>query len=488
VLKSSWWLNLGIFLLILMPRLINLGAFTTFNEAAQIQQTFRFWQAIIRQDWFTFFTITAATAPWLHWLSGLGLAGYAGWQPTLSLIDLLVVVSPERVPWFWGQLMRWPIIVVNSLAMAWLFTLLRSGLGLRTALISIGLLAFDPILLGHTRLLSSSAMLAVLALLILLLLARAIDRSEGPLLTSALLTSALLLGLALATDQAAWLLVGIGLGVVGLRLSVIPSLLLRGYWLVIAGLIWFILWPAAWRSPLAAMSSFWPHNADLLSLFHHPTRLLFYTTPIVWVGLIFWLRYRRDFDRPGQFYGWLLLLYALAHVAWSQVWSLPSIAALLPALAGLAVLAGFGWQAWLNRRSEYVAQMALVSLIVVQLAWVLPYAPYYLTAVNPLLGGHRVAAQLFPLGQGEGLDQAGAWLNTQLDAVTGRVGSAESAALAPYFLGQLVPPTDPDLDYLVIYRPEQQRLALEGKGLELVHIVQLNGLAYVHIYRREAIR
>jgi hypothetical protein len=52
------------------------------------------------------------------------------------------------------------------------------------------------------------------------------------------------------------------------------------------------------------------------------------------------------------------------------------------------------------------------ALLLLQLATTLPYHPYYFTYFNPLTGGGPVAARLTRIGWGEGMDQAGAYLQS----------------------------------------------------------------------------
>ncbi len=87
--------------------------------------------------------------------------------------------------------------------------------------------------------------------------------------------------------------------------------------------------------------------------------------------------------------------------------------------------------------------------------------PYELAYYNPLLGGGPAAARLIPVGWGEGLEQAGAYITAQPDGNAQTVATWYRPALKPYISATLVPLGDllvPNMvGYAVLYIDQVQR-------------------------------
>jgi hypothetical protein len=147
------------------------------------------------------------------------------------------------------------------------------------------------------------------------------------------------------------------------------------------------------------------------------------------------------------------------------------------------------------RRGEIMTTLSAVTLLI-GLHW-LPYVhthPYEIAYYQPLLGGHRMAQHIFQLGFGEGLDQVAAYLNDRYD---GRptVASRYAQYLAPFYSGETIELTHGDRyediqsDYIAVYITELQRkespeLDTLLAGREPEHVVTVNGIEYVWLYRR----
>ncbi|NJN93043.1 MAG: hypothetical protein HC875_02605 [Anaerolineales bacterium] len=121
------------------------------------------------------------------------------------------------------------------------------------------------------------------------------------------------------------------------------------------------------------------------------------------------------------------------------------------------------WQNWLNvawlRR---LAAPLLAGLVILHLVFAILAAPYYLTYYNPLLGGVGQAAQQVPVGWGEGLEQAAAYLNRLPEAGSLTVSSWYSDIFNLYFAGQRTSFSDDgrgqlSADYVVFYINQWQR-------------------------------
>jgi hypothetical protein len=136
----------------------------------------------------------------------------------------------------------------------------------------------------------------------------------------------------------------------------------------------------------------------------------------------------------------------------------------IPPLLFLAAQ-GFGW-AWQNRQNfawlRRLAAPLLAGLVILHLIFAILAAPYYLTYYNPLLGGVGQAAQRVPVGWGEGLEQAAAYLNRLPEAELLAVSSWYSDLFQLYFAGQQTAFSDDGrgqlaADYVVFYINQWQR-------------------------------
>ena len=150
----------------------------------------------------------------------------------------------------------------------------------------------------------------------------------------------------------------------------------------------------------------------------------------------------------------------------------------------------------LSGRSAWA--FGLVVAAVLQAGSTLPHYPYYLTYYNPLVGGGRLAPQVYYVGWGEGLDQVARYLNQKPEVAQLEVSSWYHRELIPFFHGlayRLDSRGDTDLmpwhtaDYVVFYLNQVQRenpdLALVNyfRSLEPEHVVRLKGIDYAWIYR-----
>jgi hypothetical protein len=140
------------------------------------------------------------------------------------------------------------------------------------------------------------------------------------------------------------------------------------------------------------------------------------------------------------------------------------------------------------RLPHMVALVAAAQLAV--LAW---YRPYYLSYYNPLLGGGRVAQNVFLVGWGEGMDQVAAYLRTRQDIGGGQVLSALPPTLQPFLSVPVRNVSTLDhgpANYAVVYRESLQRGAYPEVYQRLqatvpLHTITIHGIDYAWIHQTQ---
>ena len=408
--------------------------------------------------------------------------------------------------------------VLTSLLLAWLYVLSRLLFGSWVARLALAFLTFEPFFLGYQRFITTDALasdLCAVALLLLLLHLRG-DGGRGTLLASGCV-----MGLAVVTKVPVLLaLPAVALWIVLIERGAWAGFEPRGWTRRAADLSTFaaallatvvLVWPALWVGPLEVAGRLLgdlrseaggrPHfflgglSRDPGPLYY-PLALAYRLSPILWAGLVLCLgaafipAARRRVANVGE-------LTALALLALGTLGALTLAGAtkfdryLLPTVPALALLSAAGW--------KQVARGAAAPLALAagQFLLLAPHFPYCLTYFNPLLGGPSAAQRVLMLGQGEGLDQAAAWLNRLPGVESMTAASGDAPAFAPYFKGRTLwipygegPTPGPwaHADWLVLYVTQFQlgipnaewirRFAAERPA----HTVRLHGIDYARIY------
>lgn len=535
---------LALFALALLPRVLTLDAFVTWDEPTWVFRSARFLEALRQARW-------ADTAQAGHpgvitmWAGALGVAVHSAADPVAAqaLADVLAAgeldvqdTTALRVLGEFLPLARLPVAVLTALTVAACYGLARRltrFVGrLPTALLAALLLAFDPFFTAHSRLLHVDALAAsFMTLSLFSLLAYLMDerRSRDAALSgfcaglavlskspAAFLVPFTLLvfgGYALAGVVQRWR----GLTAAGEGAVAFPwrGLLL---WGLAAALTLLAFWPALWSDPLRALrfvlgtagrhattphvNNFW--FGQVMRDPGLPFYLLafaFRLTPLTGLGLLAALPL---LTRRGPHRTLLLVLlgYVVLFVLALTVGAKKFDRYLLPAfpvldlVAAWGIVAGLRWLArWRNlgrRASRAVLAGGLALVVIVQAAGTLPHHPYYLTYYNPLLGGGRRAVQSITVGWGEGLDQAVRYLNQQPAAEELEVAAWGVAGIAPLLRGHVHVLNERSAvlaDYVVLNVGDVQFGSpyisdYHGRA-EPEYVVRLHGVEYAWVYRNE---
>ncbi|MFQ5614303.1 MAG: ArnT family glycosyltransferase [Anaerolineae bacterium] len=517
--------SLGLFVLALIPRALALQRFVTADEAKWVYRSAQFLAAFLGGDWAgTSVNLTPAVTT--TWLGSLGLAAYyALHQADLgsSLSSWLASLPPFRVDLEVLAATRWPVVLLTSGSVVVTYRLARRLFGPTIALIGAIFIALDPHALGLSRVLGHDAPVTVFTTWALLALLIAVGREPGwhsPVREPSLrwwAASGACAGLAFLSKAPALFLIPFALLLALVdawrhQSPLRPRLQHLALWGAAAWLVFVAIWPAAWVDPVgrplavannaflsatdedeAAEETFWevPDLGPGYYLVHGAFKL----SPLVLVGLALFIFVDRKFGErksSSQSPNLLsLIVFALLFAAFISLSDKRSPRYILPAFPALALVAAAGW----SRLAKQPRPRAVIWLILaLSLATALPYAPYYFTYFNPLLGGPMTAPRLVKLGWGEGLDQVGRWLDARPSAGTSRAGSYYASALAPFYRGDLSDPTATGLDYVVLYRKQRQGGApspafvryYEAQGA--LHTVRLNGIDYAQVFAGPALQ
>jgi hypothetical protein len=539
----------GLYIVALLPRLLDLGAFITWDELIWVHRSVHFSQAILSSDWAATFrtghpgviaTWLGALGMGLRWLL-IGAPSSTTWSALLQLpaldprdADALRQLAPLLVA------AKIPVALFSALTVVGFWALARQVMDPQIALWAGLLNALDPFFLSHSRvfhldaLLTSFMSLGLLSLLIHL---------HYPTQLRWLLLSALAGGLAALTKTPALFLLPVAsILLAAQRRGRVRAVLL---WAGIATATYVALWPAMWVAPLDTLRSVLEKAlgyasyaeetaqffrgtavADPGALFY-PVVFLFRSSPLALFGLLAALSLWWKGDDGKRRLWSALAAYALLYGIVMTLGAKKFDRYLLPLYLPLNLLAAMGWTrlSWAfagsaARRTgggqqvaadrwrlsplrhqppatghRRVALVGGVTLTLIQGLLVFPYHPHYLAWYNPLLGGLRQAVRVLPVGWGEGLQEAAAYLNAQPDAEKLTVASAGVPGMAPKFRGRTLPLTPSslaDADYVVIYVSDRQG------GLSPVddfiadavprYVVRLQGVEYAWVYSNESYR
>ena len=426
------------------------------------------------------------------------------------------------------------LLVVIAALLAW--RLWSPTVGLLAGL----LLALEPFLVAHGRILRTDALLAEL-MLVAVLAAVAFWSGRAGLWALGLCTAAT--GLALLTKTPALALLGaipaaalasslsrpspfgpepptpqppppcaVGALLAAPAVSPLPR---KGEGLGVGGssfLVWLAgsaavvvaLWPAMWVRPLRAIERTMVYTQekggspmDAGSYFlgipmadpgplYYAVALPLRLSPLILVGLLLWLLLRAPRARHGI---GLVLLVGLGLAAVLALLPKKADRYVLPAIPFLVVVAAAGIAAVTERWRACSAAGALGLVAAAETALLVMAWPYPLAAYNPLLGGASAAEEWISVGWGEGLDQLAPVLNQQPDGSYLTVSTPYPEVLQAQIAGRAVDLDAHDIaDYAVRYVAASQRhlssSALDDAlaGHQPVSRVEIAGLPYAELY------
>jgi 4-amino-4-deoxy-L-arabinose transferase-like glycosyltransferase len=537
---------LGVFLAILLPRIFELDKFVTIDEPEWIYQGGNFYYALGQRDFASTFRRNhpGVTAMWAGAVSfliefpeyrGLG-QGYISTAKMGAYLEAHEIESIDLL-----ETARVFIIVGTAFTLTIAFYYAWRLFGPLPAVTGVLFLAFDPFHIALTRVLHHDGTMSNMTFLAMLAFLSYFYRGRKPI---DLIISAGAAGISVLAKVYGlfnFLFAGLVILIIywqnhfskGERSF---SLFSKRY--LLPGLIWGVLgfgamvlfWPALWVDPLNTLDNLLAgafkyataanpayfmgssiREASWLTKYPHfyPVHFAWKSTPLVLIGLF--LLILASIKKVGiirqKEHRQIIQHLAIFAILFTISISLSTFKAARYQLAvypPLDLLAGLGWvgiMTWIYRRYNHIWKhlytgILVAVLVLIQAIGTLQHYPYYFTYMNPLLGGVDKGVEVVSVGWGEGLDQVGAYLETQPNPEDLSVMSVNAyGPLSFYFSGttiqmpegELTPEFLSNFDYVVIYilqwQYQYQKPLLDAvEQLEPEHTITLNGLEYARIY------
>lgn len=522
-------------------RLVPLGRYVTPDEPAWVYRAIRFADALAARTW-TAVPVTGHPGVMTMWLGTIGVAARKLLDPSGSAIHLdfcrhTAWLAPEngevfRHLAFFLSPGRIAVALVTTLGLSILYWLLTRLFDRRIALLTVGVLACDPFLIGHSGLLHTDALLATFSLLAL---AAGLNGLQNPRQVAWWALSGVFTGLALLTKTPALVLVPfitliIAIGNLRAAMhhqqlparpvpSVTPHVLFfvlhSSIFVVAAVATLFALYPALWNHPaetLRTLSAFVASHVEIAQrpIFFagrmaydpgwtfYPVVLLFRISPIVLIGLFVGLINLRRLPGDRRLALLLLLTFALGFGAMMSLGAKKHDRYLLPAIPPLtlacAISADWAIGRLIDRHTgrlngQHPTRLRFTNLRITnvriyesiplaQALLALAFFLHPLTYFNPLVGGPWTAAHMLSTDWGEGMGAAARWLNQLPDAQQFTVAVPSIPPFAALFEGRTLPLEQASLaDYLVL----DSRQPIYPLSHEPVHTVTLGLLPHATI-------
>jgi 4-amino-4-deoxy-L-arabinose transferase-like glycosyltransferase len=304
-------------------------------------------------------------------------------------------------------------------------------------------------------------------------------------------------------------------------------------WLFALALVYFLLWPAMWVKPGEVLNNVYGaalgfategQAIDTMAFEEssfgfdaggYLKSLIWRSTPLTWFALLLGsVAVVANRQKITSLQGWVtaatVLVFALVFLVMMSIAAyggkraphyILSIFVALDFIAGIGLVWFIGWlQA--RVRWQYFNLTVLAVFVVLQGLNAASVFPYYFNYFNQALGGSAKGVAAVGVGYGEALDQAAAYLAQKPGAEDTTVMSWYAQGSFSYFYpgetlnlwpggGWSKPKVErlEKADYLVIYYALQSRRNDPATLMEILrsvepeHIIWVNGVEYIHIYK-----
>lgn len=481
-LQCGFWALVALGLVL---RLIPINQYVTPDEPAWVYRSIRFADAVMARDW-TAIPVPGHPGVTTMWLGIMGITVQRWLAPVegathLDWIRRLAWLAPEngaafRHLAFFLPVGRIVVALVTTLGLIVLFILLMRLFDRRVAVATIGLLALDPFLIGHSGLVHTDALLSTFSILTLVTACSAL---QEPNKVAWAALSGLFLGLALLTKTSAVILIPFTLLILaisqlslsrtidlGHQIRHLPSII--GRWalmLSVTLLTCLSIYPALWHNPIETLNTVFSFTGKLVEIaprpvffagqmtydpgpIFYPVVFLFRISPVVLCGLALGLTVLHRLPPERRLISLLLLGYAVCFGVMISLGAKKHDRYLLPALSSLSIPAGLALSHFAVKtttthvpailRNRPIRDLTATLLLGAQLVLFLPFITHPLTFFNPLAGGPWLAARVLSPDWGEGMGAAARWLNQLPGAGQLTVAALSVPSFASLFEGHTV--------------------------------------------------
>lgn len=548
------FIYLLLIVLFLAPRLPKIGAFVTLDEPQWLSQGANFYYALGQREFdktvyeyqpavTTMWIITCAMLLYFPEYRGFG-QGYLDYEK--GLLDPFMIKHgyDPLVLLVYSRTLQVLVLLILFLV---LYYLLQKFIPKWVAAFILIFAMFDPFYLSQHRLMDHEGMVSIFVMISLVSMALYLFKDQKFIFLAIAGISAGFAQLSKSSSIAMlaalgvmllwWMIQKRGQGWGRILWSALKTF---GLWFLFLGVTYFVFWPGMWVAPGKMLYQVFGNafsyafqgarlkiteeldvsqfslNTRLSDIWEVMKILLYRTTPVTWIGVLFGfaLPFTRDPEtapRNKLFFTlfWINAIAFVLLIGVAQGRNSPHY--ILSSYLSLNLLAGLGWVhviQWLAVRFPLLKAGQVVILLAVLLTQVwsaLANYPYYFTYRNPILyaAGWYNEFPHFPYC--EGLELAAHYLAELPDAENTTVFSYYSRgcvsyyypgptiSFRPYYVdGQHAEDLLNNLrasQYLVVYYANQGQLPWYESFLRVMsdvepfHVIWLNGYEYVRIYK-----
>ncbi|MFN8521711.1 MAG: glycosyltransferase family 39 protein [Chloroflexota bacterium] len=515
--RATPWLGFAlVVVLAAVARWPGLDTYVTIDESRWVQRAGNFYALIQQRDYEDTFIIghPGVTTMWLAWV-GMGPERALAFSFREGQTD-----ATRREGYFDALIAsRQPFVAVAVIGLVLIVALAWRLVGPGGALVAGGLMALEPFLIAHARVVHLDSNLTVFTSLTLLCGLLFWRERRWPYLAA----SGVFGGLAFLTKAPSVFVLGFVplvflVSLLRPRRKAVSAWIETAGWLALWGglivAVCLVLWPSFRVSPVGTVvkmiqftervgggehdNFFWGVAREDPGPLFYPLALLYRLSPLTLIGLLLVPASWRQIRPEARLLLGVLGLYVLGFMLMMSTAPKKFDRYLLPVFPALAIVAGTAmfpvasrivWWTGLTRGMTLLA--LTVSMLALHAAPLLRVHPYHLAYYNPLLGGGAAAQRLILVGWGEGLDQVASYLNGQTTGLgESTVATSYHRVLQAQLQGSALPLDRIRMaDYVVPYVNTLQRGA-ERDVLEPImemqqpeYVVRLNGIEYARVYR-----
>ncbi len=467
-----------------VPRVIELDSFVAVDEPAWLTRGGNFYYALAQREFqntvyeyhpsvITMWYVASAVLVYFPEYRGLGQGYFDVDKDTFDPF----LLEHGKLPLTLLYISRLFQVIVISLFVMLAYYFLSRLIGEKKAFLVTALTSSAPFFLGHSRLLSHEAMVAIFALASIFGMMAYLEseRKWYYLLLSA--AAAALAQLTKSSAMAMFPVIGLMLAVSvfekmkerGFKSALLDHLKIFVIWFVLMALVYFIIWPGMWVAPGKmfyevygnAFSYAFQGSRLQVTQQLQPSRFTIDTvgetaamyfmsvlesgTLITWVGILLAIAslFLRDKNAPSSIekkvFIYLFATAAMFILLFSVAQGLNYRHYIMATHLSVAAIAGLGWAIWLGwlgskwetgNRLGFQAGIA-VLLAILQLVEALPFYPYYYTYYNPLYTAMTGQAPIS--NYGEGIELAAKYLAQKPDSQSLKAFSYRGRGPFSYF-------------------------------------------------------